>query len=861
MDSADTLKQRPSTASLSRLTDSTNTHHAPSTSSYTSSSPSKPTLAPHTPTVSTALSQSTSTASDLAGQLADLSLDEAVVTAIGGEEGEQRREQADRADGGGADKGSLGGEGDVLDGTTMNGTNRGFLKTAPSSRLSNPPSLLSVSSSITELLMEIQEVNTLIFEIQELRHATSMRASTSKTENAAGGAESVSEVDAALMRLEAKLEAVRSQYVALASQVEPLLDPSHSLTATDERGDLDLLKHKWADAVADWEAAQKDADVLGEELKEDKWLVVFRTVSAQAEDMMRSLEKVVAQGRSFLDSSPSPPSSSSSSARRGLSRSPSEPAFPSPSHNSLPTFAHLSPSLASSLLSTLTPLLTTLHTKSSYYAPATDRVLRILEKGVRERRTTNGEVVRRLSGMEGRWKGLKGDVERVAGELERAKEGLGAVVERAKGGRGEEQTPTRRPAGGLASSASSPSIATLGTVTSPDHYPDSLSLSRSTNRPTPPRPPKSLKRLVSDSSSTPPRTPSASFSLSHRRSMSTMSASLAPYTADSRRQSLRPVSPSPFDSRPRWNVATRSRDSEVMETLASPAPTPQRPAPRSGRISAAGVVQPASRASMSTRAPSPAFSDASVSARPETPSRIPRPRSSIAGAMSPGSRRQSGAFGFGGADAGDAGLRRALSPTPGSASRPPLSSKRYSLSRSVGMPSRVSRPTSPALSTTSSSFSFGRSQTPEPSLMAQAQRIASIRAPPPVPKLPASYRPRSSLAPSRSTTPAPSDGSYIPNPLDPLDLLVAQTISSLPLALSITRIDPPLSRTQAATVELFQARYSFALPGGGGSGAVMLKMVDRVGPRAKKGEKKVLVRVGGGWQDLEAFALALLAGV
>ncbi|KAL7337931.1 hypothetical protein BJY59DRAFT_417968 [Rhodotorula toruloides] len=164
MDSADTLKQRPSTASLSRcallhlhptlppshsptrtdtpkmplnsLTDSTNTHHAPSTSSYTSSSPSKPTLAPHTPTVSTALSQSTSTASDLAGQLADLSLDEAVVTAIGGEEGEQRREQADRADGGGADKGSLGGEGDVLDGTTMNGTNRGFLKTAPSSRLS-----------------------------------------------------------------------------------------------------------------------------------------------------------------------------------------------------------------------------------------------------------------------------------------------------------------------------------------------------------------------------------------------------------------------------------------------------------------------------------------------------------------------------------------------------------------------------------------------------------------------------------------------------------------------------------------------------------------------------------------------------
>ncbi|EGU10852.1 hypothetical protein RTG_03321 [Rhodotorula toruloides ATCC 204091] len=772
MDSAHTLKPRTSTASLSRLTDSTNTHHAPSTSLYTSSSPLKPSLAPHTPTGSRALPQSTSTASDLAGQLADLSLDEGSTSAIGGEEGEQRREQADRADGGVADKGSSGGEGAVHDGTTMNGTNGSSARNASSTRPSNLPSLLSVSSSITELLMEIQEVNTLIFEIQELRHATSMSASTSKNgASGAGGTESVSEVDAALMRLEAKLEAVRGQYTTLASQVEPLLNPGHS-APTDERGELDLLRHKWVDTVGDWEAAQKDADVLGEELKEDKWLVVFRTVSAQAEDMMRSLEKVVAQGRSFLDSIPSPPSSSSYSARRGLSRSPSEPVFPSPSLGTPSSFAHLSPSLASSLLSTLTPLLSTLHTKSSYYAPATDRVLRILEK-------------------------------------------------------------------------------------------DSLSLSRSTTRPIPPRPSKSLKRLVSDSSSTPPRTPSASFSLSHRRSMSTMSASLAPYTADARRQSLRPVSPSPFDSRPRWNVATRSRDSAAMETLASPAPTPQRPAPRSGRVSAAGLVRPASRASMSARAPSPAFSDASVSARPETPSRIPRPRSSIAGAMSPGSRRQSGAFGFGGggSEAGDAGLRRALSPTPGSASRPPLSSKRYSLSRSVGMPSRISRPTSPALSTTSSSFSFGRSQTPEPSLMAQAQRIASIRAPPPVPKLPASYRPRSSLAPSRSTTPAPSDDSYVPNPLDPLDLLIAQTISSLPLALSITRIDPPLSRTQAATVELFQSRYSFALPGGRGSGAVMLKLVDRVGPRAKKGEKKVLVRVGGGWQDLEAFALALLAGV
>lgn len=45
--------------------------------------------------------------------------------------------------------------------------------------------------------------------------------------------------------------------------------------------------------VADWEAVQKDIQVLREELKEDKWLTVFRTVTDQADGMMSSLEKAV----------------------------------------------------------------------------------------------------------------------------------------------------------------------------------------------------------------------------------------------------------------------------------------------------------------------------------------------------------------------------------------------------------------------------------------------------------------------------------------------------------------------------------------------------------------------------------------
>ena len=45
--------------------------------------------------------------------------------------------------------------------------------------------------------------------------------------------------------------------------------------------------------LAEWEAVQKESQVLREELKEDKWLTVFRTVTEQADGMMTSLEKAV----------------------------------------------------------------------------------------------------------------------------------------------------------------------------------------------------------------------------------------------------------------------------------------------------------------------------------------------------------------------------------------------------------------------------------------------------------------------------------------------------------------------------------------------------------------------------------------
>ncbi len=47
--------------------------------------------------------------------------------------------------------------------------------------------------------------------------------------------------------------------------------------------------------MEEWETLQKECDELRKELADDKWLVVFRTVTEQADNMMASLEKILTQ--------------------------------------------------------------------------------------------------------------------------------------------------------------------------------------------------------------------------------------------------------------------------------------------------------------------------------------------------------------------------------------------------------------------------------------------------------------------------------------------------------------------------------------------------------------------------------------
>ena len=124
-------------------------------------------------------------------------------------------------------------------------------------------------------------------EIQELRH---------NSQSSGDLAASTAVIDQALMALDERLESVARGVEALNELVDPLLRSAPTPTPdspNEDPSESELLLRKHATFLSEWESVQEESDVLREELKEDKWLTVFRTVTDQADGMMSSLEKAI----------------------------------------------------------------------------------------------------------------------------------------------------------------------------------------------------------------------------------------------------------------------------------------------------------------------------------------------------------------------------------------------------------------------------------------------------------------------------------------------------------------------------------------------------------------------------------------
>ncbi|EFQ26389.1 hypothetical protein CGRA01v4_05519 [Colletotrichum graminicola] len=114
---------------------------------------------------------------------------------------------------------------------------------------------------------------------------------------------------------------------------------------------------------------EKDAESLRKELGEDRWVIVFRGAGRQAQKMIESVERSMQKLREAVD-----------------------------------TGMHLSnpPSMIKKIEG--------YDAKKTHYGPAIERVLAIIDKGVKDRLTVNGEILRLHAEMQSKWDSLKDEM-------------------------------------------------------------------------------------------------------------------------------------------------------------------------------------------------------------------------------------------------------------------------------------------------------------------------------------------------------------------------------------------------------------------------------------------------------------------
>lgn len=122
---------------------------------------------------------------------------------------------------------------------------------------------------------------------------------------------------------------------------------------------------------------EKDAESVRKELGEDKWVLVFRGAGRQAQKMYESVERSVAKLREAVDS--------------GM---------------------HLTNPAA------LIKKIESYEAKKVHYGPAIERVLSIIEKGVKDRLTVNGEILRLHADMQLKWEDVKTQIRELDAALE-----------------------------------------------------------------------------------------------------------------------------------------------------------------------------------------------------------------------------------------------------------------------------------------------------------------------------------------------------------------------------------------------------------------------------------------------------------
>ncbi|KAI1128120.1 cortical protein KAR9-domain-containing protein [Nemania abortiva] len=348
------------------------------------------------------------------------------------------------------------------------------------------------------------------------------------------GTPALNQDDSSLLALFARMQPLRASldFLPMRLSVFEARASGAFPTACDE------LEMRREGLEASYKKLEKDADSLRKELGEDKWVLVFRSAGRQAQKLVESVDRSMMKLREGID--------------QGLQFS--------------------NPPVMSKKIENY-------EAKKMHYGPAVERVLSIIDKGVKDRLTVNGEILRFHTEIQSRWEDLKRQMKDIDGILEeiqadkrsqQLRDSISSMLsnDRSTVGSGNE-TPGSSPPSSIVMSSLG-----LDPVT-PVPKSKNRSASASSGIPQPSSSRRSSSTLAPPSR----RLPGSRLStLSNTSNSSTpvRGGSITPLGIHFQKSTSSVV-----DNRPRWNTSTNVRDSDVGHnfkplTLTTPSPYAKR---------------------------------------------------------------------------------------------------------------------------------------------------------------------------------------------------------------------------------------------------------------------------------------------
>jgi hypothetical protein len=343
------------------------------------------------------------------------------------------------------------------------------------------------------------------------------------------------------------------------------------------------LEDRRAQLEKSYKVLEADAEALRKELSEDRWILVFRNAGAQAHKMFESVERSISKLQEAIE-----------------------------------TGAHLHNPAG------LTKRIESYEAKKVHYVPAIERVISIIEKGVKDRLTLNGEIMRLLSDMSSRIDALKASIKVMDSSLDdlnlaksqHLRDSISTIITMDSPlASSVIDTPGSSPASSV---IMTPGNGLKGSTTPLTSSRRGSSVGSSATRTTMSKV-RRLSGVPQATSALKSAIPKPSFSAT---SPSKKDTAITPTPATRKVSRLPP--PSPLNNRPRWNASTNTNDLEIGHVYRPSAPFRKSSAP-------ARTSRPSSTLPM----PSPHRRDQSASPAPSTSRSVSRVSSRLT-SRSPG---------------------------------------------------------------------------------------------------------------------------------------------------------------------------------------------------------------------------------